>query len=63
MPFCWVAFYAVELHPREGYYLWTLGMIVVLVDEELGRRAHAAAVAPAAEQPLPASRCLRRAPD
>jgi hypothetical protein len=39
MPFCWVVFLAMELHPREGYYLWTLGMVVVLFAEGLGRRA------------------------
>ena len=30
MPFCWVAFYTEALYPREGYLLWTLGIILVL---------------------------------
>jgi hypothetical protein len=30
MPFCWVVFYDENLFPREGYFLWTLGMLLTL---------------------------------
>jgi hypothetical protein len=29
-PFCWVVFYSHPLHPREGYFLWFLGMVLTL---------------------------------
>jgi hypothetical protein len=28
LPFCWISF--LLFHPREGYFLWTLGMLLVL---------------------------------
>jgi hypothetical protein len=37
MPFCWVAFRNQHLRPREGYVLWTLGMLLVLFADRLGR--------------------------
>jgi hypothetical protein len=30
MPFCWVAFHLESLYPREGYFLWTISMLLVL---------------------------------
>jgi|WetSurMetagenome_2_1015567.scaffolds.fasta_scaffold247823_1 hypothetical protein len=30
IPFCWVVFHDAGLRPREGYFLWILGMILVL---------------------------------
>jgi len=33
MPFCWVVFYIDRQHPREGYFLWTLGMLLVLFSD------------------------------
>jgi hypothetical protein len=30
MPFCWVVFYRESLYPREGYFLWTISMLLVL---------------------------------
>lgn len=29
-PFCWVVFYHYGFYPREGYFLWLLGMVLVL---------------------------------
>ncbi len=26
IPFCWVVFYSHPLYPREGHFLWVLGM-------------------------------------
>ena len=37
MPFCWLAFYTESLYPREGYFLWTVAMILVLFSKGLGR--------------------------
>jgi hypothetical protein len=39
MPFCWIAFRGEQFYPREGYFLWTLGMMFVLFSERLGRPA------------------------
>lgn len=30
IPFCWVAFYLYRSYPREGHFLWILGMVLVL---------------------------------
>jgi hypothetical protein len=30
MPACWFVFYQENLYPREGYFLWTAGMLLVL---------------------------------
>jgi hypothetical protein len=30
IPFSWVVFYVEQLNPREGYFLWLAGMILVL---------------------------------
>jgi hypothetical protein len=30
MPFCWAVFYLESLYPREGYFLWTLSILLVL---------------------------------
>jgi hypothetical protein len=43
MPFCWVVFRREQFYPREGYFLWTLGMLFVLFSERLGRPAVASA--------------------
>lgn len=37
MPLCWVVFRNQDLRPREGYMLWTLGMLLVLFSDRLGR--------------------------
>ena len=29
-PFCWVAFLFANFYPREGYFLWLLGMVLTL---------------------------------
>ena len=35
LPFCWISF--LLFHPREGYFLWTMGMLLVLFS---GPRTH-----------------------
>jgi hypothetical protein len=35
MPFCWVVFYLESLYPREGYFLWTLSMLLVSFSRRL----------------------------
>jgi hypothetical protein len=30
IPFCWIVFYYHQLYPREGYFLWIAGMLMVL---------------------------------
>ena len=37
MPFCWIVFYRNGYHPREGYVLWTVGMLLVLWSVSLVR--------------------------
>jgi hypothetical protein len=29
-PFCWVVFYYEHLYPREGYFLWIIGILLAL---------------------------------
>ena len=38
IPFCWIVFRNENLHPREGYFLWILGMILVLFSGFLSQR-------------------------
>ena len=35
MPVCWLIFYQENLYPREGYFLWTAGMLLVLLGTRL----------------------------
>jgi hypothetical protein len=37
MPFCWVVFLYEHLYPREGYVLWTLGMLLTMFSQPLPR--------------------------
>jgi hypothetical protein len=30
IPFCWVVFYFHHFYPREGYFVWLFGMVLVL---------------------------------
>jgi hypothetical protein len=30
IPFCWIAFRFLEIYPREGYFVWVAGMLLVL---------------------------------
>ena len=30
-PFCWIVFHFDHLYPREGYFLWTAGMTLMLL--------------------------------
>jgi hypothetical protein len=30
IPVCWIVFYCHPLYPREGYFLWSIGMFMVL---------------------------------
>jgi hypothetical protein len=48
MPFCWVAFHTEHLYPREGYFFWIPGMMLVLFSKRLGRPSEPAALASAA---------------
>jgi hypothetical protein len=34
IPFCWVVFYYERVYPREGHFLWILGMLFVLLSAE-----------------------------
>ncbi|HEY6306416.1 MAG TPA: hypothetical protein VI488_08190 [Candidatus Angelobacter sp.] len=34
---CWVVFYKEHLHPREGYFLWTGAMLLVLFSNQLSK--------------------------
>jgi hypothetical protein len=36
---CWIVFYKEHLHPREGYFLWTAAMLLVLFSSKLVRPA------------------------
>jgi hypothetical protein len=39
IPFCWLAFmHPRTLYPRAGYFLWTAGMLLVLLSRNLGER-------------------------
>jgi hypothetical protein len=35
LPFCWVVFHYQDFWPREGYFLWIFGMLVVLLSDWL----------------------------
>jgi hypothetical protein len=35
LPFCWIVFLDWHVHSREGYFLWTGGMLLVLFSSEL----------------------------
>ncbi len=37
-PFCWVVFHYENLYPREGYFLWILGMLLALFSPNLAIR-------------------------
>jgi hypothetical protein len=46
MPFCWIAFRYSGVYPREGYFLWTGAMLLVLLSSKLTRDSTLTAVAP-----------------
>jgi hypothetical protein len=35
LPFCWIVFYYEQLYPREGYVLWTAGMLSTMFSQSL----------------------------
>ncbi len=37
IPFCWVVFHYESLHPREGHFVWIIGMLLVLFSPELAK--------------------------
>jgi hypothetical protein len=41
LPFCWIVFLYRHIYPREGYFLWTGGMLLVLFSSELENRQSA----------------------
>jgi hypothetical protein len=34
IPFCWIVFYYEDFYPREGHFLWILGMLLVLFSDK-----------------------------
>jgi hypothetical protein len=34
IPFCWIAFHNVKVRPREGHFLWIIGMLLVLFSNQ-----------------------------
>ena len=44
-PLCWVVFHYEKMYPFWGYFLWTIGMLLVLFKSR-GQVAHASATAP-----------------
>jgi hypothetical protein len=42
-PFCWIVFLTSRVYPREGYFLWVTGMLLVLFSNELEKRQFASA--------------------
>lgn len=43
IPFSWLAFYYGPFYPREGYFFWLLGMLLLLFSDMSGTRLKAAA--------------------
>jgi hypothetical protein len=41
LPFCWIVFLYRHVYPREGYFLWAGGMLLVLFSSELENRQNA----------------------
>ena len=37
IPFCWVFLYSFHLYPREGHFLWILGMLMALFSARLSQ--------------------------
>ncbi|MGC2419987.1 MAG: hypothetical protein WA434_19755 [Candidatus Acidiferrales bacterium] len=37
IPFCWIVFHYESMYPREGHFVWIIGMLLVLFSRELGR--------------------------
>jgi len=35
IPFCWIVFYYEKLYPREGHFLWVIGMLLTLFSSKL----------------------------
>lgn len=48
LPICWISF--LLFHPREGYFLWTLGMLLVLFSGLQTRSTTASILKPAVSQ-------------
>jgi hypothetical protein len=46
-PFCWVVFHYEGLYPREGYFLWIFGMLLVLFSTNLAMRRGIQGITPA----------------
>lgn len=41
IPFCWIVFCYEELYPREGHFLWVIGMLLVLFSGRLRKEESA----------------------
>jgi hypothetical protein len=37
IPSCWVVFHYEDFYPREGHFLWIMGMLLVLYSDKLAR--------------------------
>jgi hypothetical protein len=37
IPFCWVVFLYEDFFPREGHFLWIIGMLLVLFSEQFSQ--------------------------
>lgn len=49
-PACWVVFFAMNLYPREGYFVWIAGILLVVFTVPRARAARPAAeIAPAVD--------------
>jgi hypothetical protein len=44
-PFCWIIFYQEHMHPVTGYFLWILGMLLVVLSGRFGGSHTAASAA------------------
>ena len=42
-PACWIVFYKLSLYPREGYFVWIAGMLLVMFTVPRARAARPAA--------------------
>lgn len=44
IPFCWVFFLSFHVYPREGYFVWILGILAALFSNRLSRAGDHAAL-------------------
>jgi hypothetical protein len=44
IPFCWIVFHFEALYPREGHFLWIVGMLLVLFSDQSMKRKEASSI-------------------